>query len=362
MSPLLRPIPAFAAAFLLQLLAGCSSTNLFTSDALDPEDVPAALAEATAALARDDAQEAVELLVPASRAIGLAPEVRDRVQIDLERSAGRRIEQLSGPDSDPDDLAALVELELPRQIAVQAGLAAARRYVEVGEPMDAYDLLKKLDERFPLHHERVASGNLMADIGLSLKDDTPTLFGWFDTLGEAQEVLEYVILKTPWARRCDEAYMALSVLYEQDEDWDLAIERSEGLVLNHPGSPLAIAAQARVPELRLRKLASPEYDRQELDRARQELQEWLVAHGSDDLEPKVRLELADCLVRLCESDLGISRFYDTVGNAFGAQRHARRAVQEARDAGDDERLKRAEEWQRSLPPAVNPRDGTETLP
>jgi len=361
--PLLRSIPAVAAALCLLLLGACSSTGgLFGPEALDPEEVPGALAEANSALARDDAQEAVEILVPASRAVGLSPELRDRVQVDLEKSAQRRIEQLSAPDSDPDDMAALVELELPRQIAVQAGLAAARRYVEVGEPMDAYDILKSLDSKFPLHHERVASGNLMADIGLSLKDDEPTLFGWWDTLGESQEVLEYVILKTPWARRCDEAYMALSVLYEDDQDWQLAIERAEGLVLNHPGSPLAITSQARVPELRLRMLASPEYDRQELDRARQELQEWLVTHGTSELEPKVRLQLADCLVRLCESDLGISRFYDTVGNAFGAQRHARRAIEEARDAGDTERLQRAEEWQRSLPPAVNPRDGTETLP
>ncbi|MCY2959611.1 MAG: hypothetical protein NTY35_05535 [Planctomycetota bacterium] len=363
MTRLPRSILACAVALALSLLSGCSSTGLFSGDnALDPEDVPAALEKATAALARDDAQEAVELLVPASRAVGLAPDVRDRVQIELEKSAERRIEQLSAPGSDPDDLADLIDLELPRQIAVQAGLVAARRYVEIGEPIDAYELLKRIDDKFPLHHERIASGNLMADIGLSLKDDTPTLFGWFDTLGEAQEILEYVILKTPWARRCDEAYMALSVIYEQDQDWRLAIERAEGLVLNHPGSPLAIQAQARVPELRLRMLASPEYDRQELDRARQELQEWLVSHGTNELEPKVRLELADCLVRLCESDLSISRFYHTVGNAFGAQRHARRAIQEARDAGDAERVKQAEDWQRGLPAAVNPISGTEALP
>lgn len=358
-----RSLPALAAALALALLPACSSTGLFGGEeALDADEVPAALEEASAALARGDAIGSVEILVPASRAVGLAPEIRDRVQIDLEKSAEVRIEQLSKPDADPDDLADLVDLELPRQIAVQAGLAAARRYVEIGEPMDAYDQLKKLDQKFPLHHERVASGNLMADIGLSLKDDTPTLFGWFDTLGEAQEVLEYVILKTPWARRCDEAYMALSVLYANDQDWRLAIERAEGLVLNHPGSPLAIEAQARVPALRLAMIASPEYDRQEIDRARQELQEWLVAHGTNPLEPKVRLDLADCLVRLCESDLEISRFYDTVGNPFGAQRHARRAIQEARDAGDADRVRRAEEWQRSLPAAANPITGTEALP
>ncbi len=360
----MRHLLACILALVLGLASsGCSSTGLFSGhDGLDPEDVPPALVEAEAALARDDAQKALEILGPASRSIGLTPEVRDNVQLQLEKAAQRRIEQLSGPDSDPDELADMVELELPRQIAVQAGLAAARRYVDMGEPMDAYDLLKKLDDKFPLHHERVASGNLMADVGLALTNDTPTLFGWFDTLGEAQEVLEYVILKTPWAKRCDEAYWALSASYEVDQNYRLAIERAQGLVLNHPGSPLATPAQARVPQLRLSMLASTEYDRQELTVTRQELQEWLVRHGGHELELQVRIELGDCLRRMCESDLLISRFYDTVDNPFGARRHAQRAIEEARDAGDAERVAKAEAWLASLPKAVNPLTGTETLP
>jgi hypothetical protein len=363
----IRPLELLLRALLAPLLAlslaSCSTTGgLFADDALDPDEVPAALAEAQAARARGDAQTAIELLVPAARALGLAPELRDRVQLELEQSAQERITELSRPGADPSDLADLVELGLPRQIAVQAGLAGARRYVEADEPYDAYRLLKRLDDRFPLHHERVASGDLMCDIGLALADDTPTLFGWFDTLGEAQEILEYVILEAPWSRRCDEAYLALSRMYEDDQMWDLSIARAEGLVLNHPGSPLAIGAQARVPQLRLLRLASPEYDRQELERARQELQEWLVTHTASDLQERVRLDLADCLARLCESDLLISRFYDKVGNAFGAQRHARRAIAEARDAGDADLVARAEAWQRGLPPAVNPITGAEPLP
>jgi outer membrane protein assembly factor BamD (BamD/ComL family) len=152
------------------------------------------------------------------------------------------------------------------------------------------------------------------------------------------------------------------VLYENSTEWPLAIARAEGLVLNHPGSPLAIAAQARAPELRLKRIQSPEYDRQELERARQELQEWLVTHSTNVLEPKVRLDLADCLVRLCESDLQISKFYVTVKNPFGAQRHARRAIEEARDSGDAERLAAAEAWQLTLPPATDPITGSEVLP
>jgi hypothetical protein len=346
----------------LLLCAGCSSLFGGGSAGMDAERVPGAITEAEQALKRDDADRAMELMSSASRSTGLPPETRDRVQGLLERSAQRRIEQLSAPDSDPDDLAELVELELPRQIAVEAGLAAARRYVAIGEPMDAYEVLKRLDTKFPMHHERVAAGDMMADIGLSLKDDTPTLFGWFDTRGEAQEVMEYVILKAPWSHRCDQCYAALSQMYEEDGEWALAIERAEGLVLNHPGSPLAPQAQARVPQLRLARLRSPEYDRSELSKARAELQEWLVGHPGHELEPTARLQLADCLRRLCVSDLTISRFYAKVDNPFGARRHALRAVEEARDAGDAEREREASEWLAGLPAVNNPVSGTGTLP
>ncbi len=343
------------------LWAGCST--LWGGDqGMDPARVPGAIVEAEQALARDDAARAMELMGSASRTRGLSPQTRDRVQVALEQSARRRVEQLSAPGSDPDDLAELVELEVPRQIAVQAGLLAARAYVAQGDPMDAYRLLKRLDERFPLHHERNAAGDLLADVGLSLKDDNKTLFGWFDTRGEAQEILEYVILRTPWARRSDECFFALSRLYEDDREWDLAITRAEGLLLSHRTSPLAPEAQARIPRLRLRMLRSPEYDRSQLERARVELQEWLVTHPGHAFEPKVRLDLADCLRRLCESDLFISRFYARVDNAFGARRHAERAVAEARDANDPERVRATEAWLATLPPVQNPVTKTEVLP
>ncbi len=111
-----------------------------------------------------------------------------------------------------------------------------------------------------------------------------------------------------------------------------------------------LASQAAVPRLRLAALRSPEYDRSEMLRAKHELEEWLRAYSDHELAPIVRLHLADGLRRLSDNDLIVARFYRTVDNAYGARRHAERALEEARVAQDTERERAAEEFVAGLPP------------
>lgn len=347
---------------LVGLAPGCALLPGHVPSSVPAEDAPKAMQKAEIALDRQDAEKALAWIRAALASPGLPTEQRDRAQILLESAAQMRLEQLSTPQSDPDDLADLVDLDLPRQIAVTAGMRAARRMFEKGEPMDAFKVLKKLDKKYPLHHERQAAGDLLVEIGLSMKDDGPGWLGLFTTRDEAQEVLEYAILNAPWAKRSDEAYAALSKLYEQDRDWSLAIDRAEKLVLNHPNSPLRKAIQAHIPELRLEALKTPEYDRTALVKARSELEEWLTAYKGDELESKVRLDLADCLRRLCDNDMIVSRFYARVNNAYGARMHAGRAVEEAHDAGDDTREKTAQSWLAELPEAKDPLAGQGNAP
>jgi hypothetical protein len=356
-------------AVLALCLCACSSLPRWVPGSskiprkLERDEVPAAIQSAETALAANDAATALEWMRAAKEASGLPPEQRDSVQVLLERAADQRVEELSQPGQDPEELAELVELDLPRQIAVTAGMRAARRLFEDDEPYDAFELLKKLDTKFPLHHERIAAGDLMAEIGLSLTGDDTGFLGWFETVDEAQEILEYVILNAPWSTRGDECYAALSKIYENDHEWELAIDRGEKLVLNHPGSALRVPMQAHIPELRLDSLKSPEYDRTQLEKARDELEEWLTSYAGTELDPKVRILLADALRRLAENDLIISRFYARVGNDFGARWHAERARDEALDAGDDARAARASKWLESLPPAEpSPELGEESNP
>lgn len=350
-------LPRACAAALL-FLASCASVPSWSPfgipDEVSAARAPEALERAEKALAADDAATAVRWARAGAAATGLPTELRDRLQSVLESAAETRIAELSAPGSDPEELEDLVDLKLPRQLSVTAGVSAARLLIAEGEPYDAFEVLQKLDRKFPLHYQRVAAADLMCEIGLAFKDDDSGFFGWFETVDEAEEILEYVVLEAPWATRCDEAFEALVDIYAKDREWDLAIERAQGLVLNHPQSRLRVPMQARIPRLRLDSVASPEYDRGAILSARTELQEWLASFPGHELERDVRLDLADCSRRLCDNDLLVSAFYERVGNAFGARRHAERAIEEARDAGDVARGDRARARLERLPPAEDP--------
>jgi hypothetical protein len=333
----------------LLLLAGCGSAP----KKISAEKVPHALEQAEKELAAGDSESALEWARSASLATGLPAETRESVRRMLDKAAEQRVRDLSAPGSDPEDLGELVEMDLPRQIAVSAGLEAARRMQADDEPIDAFNLVKKIDTKYPLHHERQAVGVFLADLGLELsKDHTKFLF-FYDRQEDAKEVLEYLILNYPRAPRCDEAYETLARIYADDREWTAAIDRLEKLVLNHPESHRRAESEATVPRFRLSMIASPEYDRGALERARGELEAWLRNWPTrpgvpPELEARVRLDLADSLRRLADSDRGIADFYVRVGNEAGAKRHADRALAEARQAGDAERVEGAEQILREL--------------
>jgi outer membrane protein assembly factor BamD (BamD/ComL family) len=344
---------AFALA---PLFAGCASLPSWipgSSSAparLDAEEVPAAIARAREDLAAGRTESALDWMRAATAAKNLPTAQREEVQRVLEQAAGQRIAELSAPGQDPEELADLVDLGLPRQLSVQAGLAAARAQVANGEEMDAFRLLRTLDRKFPLHHERQAAGDLIVEIGLVIAQKHESFLIFYSSDSQAEEVLEYAILQHPWARRGDEAHKALADLYELHDDLDLAIDRLGKLLLDHPDSQLAPAAQAHIPELRLKLLSSPEYDRGTLLKAEDELKRWLRRYPTHELAPRVGVRLGDCLRRLCDSDLSIADYYLTIGNPFGARFHAQRAVTEAHDAGDTSRAQTAQALVDSLPP------------
>jgi hypothetical protein len=341
------PAALTSLALLLGLLAaGCRTAPR----PMDRKEVPHAVEQAKSALSSGQSERALDLMRSAAVTTGLPTATRDEVQTLLEQAAARRIDELSAPGQDPEDLADMIELDLPRQIAVTAGLRAARGLFQEEEALDAYKLLKRLDVKFPLHHERAAAGDLLVEIGLWLVVHGTGWLGIGHSTSDAQEVLEYVILRHPSASRCDEAYETLAQIYEDDREWHLAIERLEFLVLNHPDSPRRPRAQAHVPHLRLRALRSPEYDRSELLAAQRELESWLKDYSGHELERQVRIDLGDCLRRLCDSDLLVADFYKRIHQPFGERFHLERAVEEARSAGDQQRVADAEKRLRHLPP------------
>lgn len=328
--------------------AACSTLGL-SSSLDDPSQVPAAIEQAHAASGSGNTKKAVDLMREARSVDGLDSDTRNQVDLLLERFAAQRIRELSAPGSPPGALADMLKLDLPQRLAVDAGVAAARLYLDQGRPHKAYRMLAKVETQYPRHHGKVEAGAILFEAGMKLCADPWNFMGMFATRDDGIEVLEYLVLTYPLERHCDEAYFELARLYEADGLFELARERHEELLYGHIKSPLAIASEARIPHLRLAGLESPEYDRRELLKAHEELQAWLKHHAGHELESDVRFDYADCLARLVASDLGIARFYRRVDQFFGARIHAARALDVARTAGDEKLVASATRLLASLP-------------
>ncbi len=366
-----RLVVARALAALLALLApvallataSCRSADTYffgPEKTEDPAAVPGVLDQAEAEAAAGDLKYALNLALGTRAALGQTPEMRDRVERTVERIAALRIDQLAEEGTNPKALEKMLDYDLPRQLAVSAGISAARLWYAKGKYDRAFRRIRDLDTQYPAHHERIAAGEILTDVGFTLLEARPTFFGLFGGPKRAIPSLEYLVLRYPSAPRCDDAYAELARLYLEDRDYRTARQRYEDLLLYHPESELSIYAEAQVPRLRMISLKSPEYDRRELVLALGELERWLERHPGHELEPEVRLDLADCLLRLAESDFAIARFYVEIEEEPGAVLHGERALEFARRARDDRLVGRLERFLEGLPPATGvplPLDG-----
>ena len=331
---------------LLPALAACRSSEASrAARPMDPADVPAVLSEAQAVLSQGDAvsldelEDAVDDLRSARVTGGLEPEVRQSVRLALERGA----EDLIRRGEDPDALRDLVESELPMRLASRAGVRAAEILYADGERMKAFRALRALDRRYPSHTQRREAGDLLADIGFELADDTGRYFLVFRYAALAPQVLEYLALEYPTHEETDDALARLALIYENSRLWRLAIVKLEELILWVPSSPLRAQAEADIPRLRLAAMKSPHYGRDELLRARDELLRWLEDHpASNDLRANVERNLVDARQRLADNDLKAADFYRTVGSPAGIRFHALRALGDARLAGNEQQVEEAE--------------------
>ena len=306
-----------ARALLLTVLCVAPGCAMFRSSG-SAEDAAAAdktVARAEADIAAGKNAQALSELRDVRESDALSSEQKTRIDLLLERCAEARIDELSKAGSDPDEMEDLFELNLPRQIAITAGVRTAKLLLDQGEPVDAYSMIKKVDSRYPpagTHHERVLAGDILFEAGMKLAESHFSIFGLFSDQDDAKAILEYLVQNYPKERRCDQAYRRLAKLYEDDRLWSTALERYQDLVTYHLDSPLAIEAEWRIPHLRLVSILRSDYDRRELLRALDELNAWLEAHAGNEFEARASADQKDCLTRLAQSDLVVAHFYRVV--------------------------------------------------
>lgn len=325
------------ALWLCWLVVGCSTPRKPIAEV----DAQALMAQADQAFALGDAQDGVRHLIALRKRDGLTPDLRERTERQLIETGYAQIEQLSGDSSGLDRI---FRSDYPERVRVRAGILAAKALFEQDHPVSAFEQLKKVDRRFPHHSERAMAGDVLGQVGLHLIERKGRYSLFFRYRPKGTRALEYLVLHYPLDPRCDDAYYALSQYYESIGELDYALEQTEDLLIYHPSSPYAIAAQARLPYLRLLRLERNDYDRNELTIAAGEIRNWLSRHPGSELEGWVDELARVCATRLVESDLSLARYYERIDSLDGLQWHARRALALALDM----QLERQAELARAL--------------
>ena len=303
----------------LCLYSACSSSQ----KNIAPADGQARFAQAEEAIARGDIRVGVRELVALRKSSGLAPSLRERTERQLIEVGYEEVEAYR---DDPLALKRIFRSNYPERVRVRAGLFAADAYFRQDHPITAFEQLQWVDRTFPHHSERTLAGDILGRLGLHLIERKGRYSLIFSYSAKGTRALEYLVLRYPLDSRCDEAYFALSRFYEEDREIDYALERVEDLLVYHPGSPYAVAAQARLPYLRLLRLGRNDYDRSELAIAETEIQNWLQEHAGHELEPWVRELSRACAERLADNDITLARYYERIGSRDGQRLHARRAL------------------------------------
>jgi tetratricopeptide (TPR) repeat protein len=246
--------------------AGCASfNNPFANRDVPstPESSDARVDKAEQELAAGRSAVALDDLVKARKTKNLSTDQKNRIDLLLERCADIRVNELSASGTNPGYLEELFELNLPRQIAITAGVRAAKLWLDQGDPDEAYAMIKKVDKRYPppgTHHERLLAGDLLYEAGENLSRSDFSFLGFFSDKDDAKGILEYLVQNYPQERHCDRAYLRLAELYEEERLWKIAIERHQDLVTYHIDSPLAPYSELRIPQLRMISLRRPDFD------------------------------------------------------------------------------------------------------
>lgn len=329
-------------ALLLPALAGCASSGRIYPELPSGLSTESALARAEEHLASEEYDDAVILMAALQGERNLAPELRNASAVLAERAVDALARDASMDEGrwSAEELQELSRLNLTLNLRARLTVAAGAAHLREGSRVLAFKLLRDFEESNPSHSERAGASEVMAAAGFSLIED-PGRYGLVRRYrSRGIGALEFLVLHYPSHPRCAEAYEALASAYVERDRLDLAIERYEDLLLYHPADPRAPIAEARLPQLRMLRVDRDDFDRYELERARDELEAWLERYGEvpevgAELLEAVQENLALCYLRLANNDLIVARFHKRIGVPFGTRQHAERALAEAALAADD---------------------------
>ncbi len=292
----------------------------------------------------DDPGLAFARLQVAAETVGAKGEEGQRLERARSRAAEAFLQRLQDEEAPPGYYGRLLDAGLQRNIAVRSRIAQARAYLDRGERMKSFRLIKALDKEYPFHAERTISGDVLADAGFSLAEDRGRYALLFRFRKLAPELLEYLTTQYPTHPSGPQAYEHLAALYEESGELELAIQRHEDLIVYYGDSPSVPSSRATIPRLRLDLIQRADFDRYPMELAKAELESWLETFGGQQREEEdaVRQNLLLAIRQLSQHDTVVSHFYERVDNGSGAELHARRALEMAHEGGSESQIQEAQ--------------------
>lgn len=150
-----------------------------------------------------------------------------------------------------------------------------------------------------------------------------------DVRGHALAALEHVRHHDPTGPLADDATMLLADAYFQFKDYDTASVYFDQFLTDFPKSPMYREAQEKAILAKVNSYVGPEYDSQQLDKARELIQQTLASYPNRPRDEQKRLyHLLDLITdQEAERAYLVAEYYKRTGKAMAAEFYFGKVIQ-----------------------------------
>lgn len=208
----------------------------------------------------------------------------------------------------------LVEYHPLAKEAPDSLMAIGDIWMEVREPVEAFDAYNKLLERYPDSTLYKTALQKEADLafGSANGEVTYNLLWMFDSKVDNSKTIEMLTKlrdNAPYSDIAPKALFEAGQVYQRSGNDDLAIKAYHQLIDAYPSNSYAPLAQFAIGEALLQKMNQGNRNKSNLKAAQEAYEDFLQRYSNHKLAPKAKADLADVRYRLASLNLDIARFY-----------------------------------------------------
>ena len=225
-------------------------------------------------------------------------------------------------------------------------------YSKRGQFMDAYESLEEIIKRYPDYPKfNMIIGEEYNVASLIQSGATPYLWGWmpwFSNYNDAIKIYEAIVKNAPYSDYAPIALMNISIIAEDEDKSEAAIDALDRLINNYPKSMFAPDAYMQMAKVYNNMVSGPEYDQTPTRNAISFYQDYLILFPTEagvvnaeegldrmrDTYARSRLVMGDFYYYYRNNNIAASIFYNetiTLAPNSPAAEEARVQLQKIKD-------------------------------